>query len=118
MIQEDVFRILSDDVEINSIVGERIYPVNLPTRESVPAIVYTIEAIDPLVTLSGEVGIDKGRIEIICWSKNYSQAHELAQAVRDAFVASGTFITTESMQDLQDEDTHNYGVVMNMNSLQ
>ena len=118
MIQSDIFRILSEASEINSIVGNRIYPINLPCKEPVPAIVYTIESIDPLVTLNGEVGIDNGKIEIICWSKDYSQAHALAQAVRNAFSESGTFITTESMQDLQDEDTKTYGVVMNMNSLQ
>ncbi len=117
MIQADIFEILSGSSAISAIVGERIYPINLPSGESVPAIVYTIESIDPLVTLAGEVGIDNAKIEIICWSNNYGQAHELAQAVRDAFSESGSFITTESMQDNQDEDTRNYGVIMNMNSL-
>jgi len=118
MIQADVFRIMSQSPAVSAIVGSRIYPVNLPQGAQVPAIVYTIEAIDPLVTLNGEVGIDNGSIEIICWSKDYSQSHAMAAAVREAFGGSGTFITTTGMQDFQDEDTRNFGVVMNMSSLQ
>jgi len=118
MIQADIFRILSQSLAVSAIVGNRIYPVNLPARIVVPAIVYTVESLDPLVTLDGEVGMDNGFIEIICWSNDYSQSHTLAAAVRSAFGASETFITTANMQDLFDEETRNYGVVMNMSSLQ
>jgi hypothetical protein len=117
MIQAEIFKILSESPAITAIVSSRIYPIKLPQDSPVPAIVYTIEDIAPIVTLTGEAGVDNGTIEIVCWAKDYTTAHLLASAVRSAFVASYSNITTLNMQDIDDDDTHNYGVLINMAAL-
>jgi len=114
MIQADVYKTLSENSNITDIVSSRIYPVNLPKDAAVPAIVYTMDEISPIKSLNGESGIDNGTIEISCWAKDYTTAHLLAAAVRDAFSAAGIGVMTGSMQDEQDEETHNYAVVMIM----
>lgn len=117
MIQSDVFKVLSESVAVNAIVNSRIYPIKLPQGAPVPAIVYSIDDISPIVTLSGDSGIDNGTVEIVCWADDYSVAHELAAAVRSAFSESNIQITTSNMQDIEDENTRNFGVLMNMSVL-
>lgn len=114
MIQQDIFRILSEDVEIASYVGNRIYPIELPQGSSVPAIVYITNDMMPINSLDGESGLDSGLIEITCWAKTYMTAHLMAAAVRSAFQESGLGVTTDNLQDTQDEETRNYGVIMTM----
>jgi hypothetical protein len=117
MIQEEVFQILSSSLAIRAIVGSRIYPIKLPQGSLVPALVYSVEDISPIASLSGESGIDNSTIEIVCWSADYKTAHELAACVRAAFGASDSHITTINMQDIEDEDTRNFGVLMNMSAV-
>ncbi len=116
MIQEDIYSVLSSSPVISSICGERIFPKRMPQKSAVPAIVYTINDITPVKSLTGESGLDNGDVEIICWAQNYTAAHRLASAVRAAFVASGIAVLTGNIQDVEDEETHNFGVLMNMSA--
>jgi hypothetical protein len=114
MIQADVYSILSNNEEVTKIASSRIYPSRLPQSVIVPAVVYTINNIDPVKSLTGESGLDYGLVRIVCWAKDYTVAHLLMVAVRSAFVESGISILTSSIQDIMDEETHNYGVIINM----
>jgi len=116
MIQADIYSVLSKDSEISAICGNRIYPQRLPQGVSVPAVVYTMNDITPVKSLTGESGLDNGTVEIVCWALEYTKAHLLAEAVRAAFVASGSAVLTGSLQDTEDEETHNFGVIMIMNA--
>jgi len=116
MIQTDVYETLSGDQAISDLVADRIYPRRLPQNVIIPAVVYTINEINPVRSLSGESGLDNGIVEIICWAKEYSSAQALAVAVRAAFVDSGFAILTGKMQDVEDPDTRNYGVLMRMSA--
>lgn len=116
MIQEDIYKVLSESSPVSAIVQSRIYPQRIPQNGAVPAIVYTIDDLTPVRSLTGESGLDNASVEIICWAKDYSAAHRLATAVRDAFSDSGKAVMTGNMQDVEDEETHNFGVLMNMNA--
>jgi len=116
MMQADIYTVLSNDTAIYNLCGTRIYPKRMPQGASVPAVVYTINDITPVKSLSGESGLDSGTVEITCWAKDYTTAHLLATAVRSAFVASGISVLTGSLQDAEDEETHNFGVVMLLNA--
>jgi len=115
MIQTDVFKTLSEDTAVSAIVSTRIYPIRLPPGAAVPAVVYTVSDITPVKSLDGESGLDNGNVEIICWAKDYKSAQLLAEVVRAAFVADGQGVMIETMHDTEDEETRNYGVVMNIN---
>ena len=117
MIQEDVFRILSSSAPIRAIVQSRIYPIQLPQNITVPALVYSVDDISPVSSLSGESGIDNSTIEIVCWAADYKIVHELAAAVRASFAASDKQITTNNMKDIEDENTRNFGILMTMSAL-
>ncbi len=116
MMQADIYTVLSNDPSIYNLCGTRIYPKRMLQGALVPAIVYTINDITPIKSLSGESGLDTGTVEITCWAKDYTTAHLLATAVRSAFVASGVAVLTGSLQDTEDEETRNYGVTMIMNA--
>jgi len=115
MIQAIIYKILYENLSIAGIASKRIYPFELPQGTIVPAIVYTINNIDTVKSLSGESGLDNENIEIICWAKDYTTAHLLARAVRSAFLISGIGAVTDDMQDTRDEETRNYGVIILMN---
>jgi len=116
MIQADVYNILSDNEEVKDIVSIRIYPSRLPQGTIVPAIVYTINNIEPIKSLNGESGLDYGLVKIICWAKNYTTVNLLASAVRSAFYESGISVLTLSIQDIMDEETRNFGVIITMSA--
>lgn len=114
MMQTDIYSVLSTASAVTTLCGSRIYPQRIPQGEEVPAIVYTVNELTPVKSLSGESGLDNGTVEIVCYAKDYTTAHLLASAVRSAFIASGISILTWTMQDLEDEDTHNFGVMLIM----
>jgi len=114
MIQTDVYKTLSETEGVTDLVSTRIYPLELPRGTAVPAIVYVFSDITPVKSLDGESGLDSGVVEITCWAKSYMTAHLLAEAVRSAFKESGLGVMTDTMQDIRDEETRNYGVVINM----
>ena len=116
MIQADIYKVLSENSGVEEIVSSRIYPIEIPQGGSVPAIVYVINDITPIKSLDGESGLDNGVVEITCWAKDYKTAHLLASAVRSAFIESGIGIITGNMQDTIDEETRNYGVIINVNA--
>jgi hypothetical protein len=115
MIQADIYKVLSENSSVANIVSSRIYPIEIPQGGSVPAIVYVTD-ITPVKSLDGESGLDSGLIEITCWAKDYKVAHLLASAVRAAFIGSGIGVITGNMQDTIDEETRNYGVIINVNT--
>jgi hypothetical protein len=114
MIQADVYKVLSEDAGIINIAAARIYPIRLPADAPVPAVVYTIDDISPEKSMDGETGLDRVIIEITCWAKAYLTAHSLADAVRTAFGSAGIGVMTGTLQDTEDEETRNYGVVMKL----
>jgi hypothetical protein len=116
MIQTDVYVTLAGNEALAELVSGRIYPRRLPQSVIVPAVVYTINEITPVRSLAGESGLDNGTVEIICWAKEYSKAQFVANAVRAAFIASGFTILTGQMQDVEDPDTRNFGVLMRMSA--
>ena len=116
MMQADIYNVLSNDAAIYAICGSRIYPKRMTQGATVPAIVYTINDLTPVKSLSGESGLDSATVEISCWAPDYTTAHLLAASVRSAFVASGIAALTGSLQDTEDEETHNFGVIMLLNA--
>lgn len=114
MMQTDIFSVLSTAPAISAICGTKIYPQRIPQNIEAPAVVYTVNELTPVKSLSGESGLENGTIEIVCFAKDYTTAHLLASAVRSAFIASGISVLTWNMQDLEDEETHNFGVLLIM----
>lgn len=116
MIQADIYGILLANEAVTNIVSTRIFPFELPQGSVKPAVVYMVNDIDPIKSLDGESGIDIAEVEINCWAKTYTAVVLLASAVRSAFTESEIGVLTESMQEIRDNETRNFGIVMTMSA--
>lgn len=114
MIQTVVVSYLLADEELSEIVGTRIYPLRLPQRETLPAVVYQVITNAPINTLDGDRGVDNVSLQLSCWAQTYAQAQALAAEVRR--VIGGIDIlrpTIESLFDGEDQETKSYRVILN-----
>ena len=115
MIQSQIFDAINASADVIAIAAHRVYPVRLPREAVLPAVVYQVPTVTPVSSMSGDSGIDNCTVDIVCWAKEYSTAHDLAYAVRKALVESGLRIITEGQNDEEDLETHSYGVSISMN---
>lgn len=112
MIQQQIFTVLSGNEAVTDIVGTRIYPLRIPQRGSLPAVVYQIITTDPVNSLDGDSGLDLLRLQIKTWADKYEDAQALAVAVRNALNGAGSFkIRTVFKEDDQDPETLSYCVI-------
>lgn len=112
MIQTELMLVLLAASDVTDIVSTRIYPMRMPQRGSLPAVVYQQISNTPVNSLDGDSGLDNLRFQITAWARTYSQAVELSEAVRNAIAASSTLkAITENIIDTEDPDTRSYGVI-------
>jgi len=83
-MEQAIFEILSGDMDVATIIGDRIYPVGVPEGESLPAVTYQRIAEAPDYNIQGRSSISECMFQINCWAGDYDKACELADAVRDA----------------------------------
>lgn len=81
---EQVIRqILVDDSGVAALISTRVYPHDVPKGAALPAVVYTLEASEPLPHLGGRsTKVDE--FELLCLDDSYGDAKALAEAVRSA----------------------------------
>jgi len=83
MIIKAINNRLQGSVDIEGIVGDKIYPLFIKQKDPAPAIAFNSSTIPE--RSKSTVTIDSNSSEIICISKSYKEAAELAQIVRDLF---------------------------------
>jgi hypothetical protein len=115
MIQDQLYTALLGDPDVARLVEDRIFPVRLPRDAELPAIVYQIPSVEPISSLSGDSGIDNARVILSCWTSKYETAHELASSARKALIESGMRIVTSGQNDIEDQETRSFAVILNLN---
>lgn len=112
MIQTVFISYLLADEELDELVEGRVYPMRLPQRESLPAIVYQVIANTPENTLEGDRNVGSVSVQFTCWSKTYAEAQQVAAELRRVM---GTIKvlhpTTGLILDGEDPDTKALGVI-------
>lgn len=83
-IEKALVSLLNSDADVNAKVGSRIFPVFVPTGQSLPAITYQEISGVRDSTMKGASGLVNARFQINCWTKKYREARELADLVRTA----------------------------------
>lgn len=79
-----IYSILANDADVAALVGTRIYPMFVPQGASMPAITYQrIVGVRDHV-LDGTTEMAEAVYQINCWSDEYSETRDLADAVRGA----------------------------------
>jgi hypothetical protein len=83
-IETALVKLMSDNADVNAMVGSRIFPVFVPQGQNLPAITYQeISGVrDP--HMKGTSGLVQARFQINGWTKTYSQARVLANYIRIA----------------------------------
>jgi hypothetical protein len=92
MIEQAIFARLTGFPEVSSIVGDRIFPVFLPEKSILPAIVFRrVSTTGADLSHSGTSGKLTSEFEVESYAREVSVAKSLAMAVRKAFSGfSGT----------------------------
>lgn len=82
--------LLGANAALKELVNEKIYPLTFKKGDEFPGIIYTeIDGI-PQNTLDGhDKGLWNMRVQIDCYGRNYDEAHEIADLVKEAMPAAG-----------------------------
>lgn len=84
-VRNSFFELLSADATLTELVGDRIYPVQVPQdQQELPAIIYWVEDNDPDQVMAPTIGPDKYFIVCEIRTTNYNQVDDLADAVDGA----------------------------------
>jgi len=112
MIQETFVEVILADALVSGMISRRIYPLRLPPKAQLPAIVYQRVSVDPVNSLGGDSNLDNVRIQTTCWAQTYEEVVTLALAVRQALNGSSSLKSRTVLEvDTEDRETKNFGVV-------
>jgi hypothetical protein len=101
MVETNIYSILSTTTAVTAITGTRIYPTELPTDATLPAIVYTVISSVSMPTFE-TAGMDRVRLEIDCWGADALTAINLRSVVRqniDGYFTASPSITIYHLSD-------------------
>tara|TARA_R100000808_G_C2021747_1_gene69600 strand:+ start:48 stop:461 length:414 start_codon:yes stop_codon:yes gene_type:complete len=77
--------------DVTDIVATRVFPIVVPSGQSLPAIVYELVSSDPQESNDGHSALTYARFSVDCMAKSYSDVKDLAEKVRLAVTGySGT----------------------------
>lgn len=91
-----VYKRLTDTPAVAALVGTRIYPSTVPQQASPPFIRTGLITTSPIDTKNGPADVDSHRIQIDCVATTYTQALNIAQAVRTSLDRFRGSITLQS----------------------
>lgn len=82
MLIEVLKAILSEDAAIAALVGDRIYPMQLPDAPTMPALVLSKAAGVGTYSMEGDAGLERARIQADAYDEGYSEMLVLKALVR------------------------------------
>ena len=113
-----IYDILTNDSAVVAIAEQRVYPNVTKTKTIFPFIIYDISGDSPGDTKDGVSTLDSVSVMVSGYSKTYTEASDLAAAIRTALDrVSGTYNTIaiqsiqfEGYDDLFDDDSGDEGI--------
>jgi len=120
IIEDGLFSYLSNNAGVAAIVSNRIYPLVMAQKTTLPAITYQTTALRPDRSLAGNTGRMAATIQINAWAGTHVAVKQLAEALRAALndysgaMGSDTIERSrvETETDGFDEETNFYRVGM------
>lgn len=110
-VEEDLFSTLALNSGINSIVGNRIYPVIAPETVTPSFIVYTRAVTNPTNSLTGTNALNNPLFQVDAYSRTHNQARSLGILIREAILAATPFSAVwRDTRDDYEPDTKLYRV--------
>jgi hypothetical protein len=95
---------LSAEPTITTIIGNRIAASVLPDRLARPNIVYQRIGTGRQYSNDGPAGIARASLQVSCYADDYSQARQLASAIRGVFNGFNGMIGTLRIQSMLLDD--------------
>lgn len=83
MIGPALYPLLTGDSVIASLIGLRVYPLELPQAPTYPAVTYQVITDPREYALSGPSNLGEARVQFDCYATRYDAAIALARAVRN-----------------------------------
>ena len=108
-IEKAIASLVLADQKINSLIGDRFYPVGVPQEDPLPAATYQLISSVREHTMDGPDGLVEARIQINAWAATYVDAFDLANGLRLCLdgigdtTVEGTYISTVGLLDAADE---------------
>ena len=91
MVNKAVYHILSNDVELEALVGKKIHPIVMPENTQAPCLVFMTDSIVPEY-VKGHGVIDNATVTIIIFSRDYVESVNILEKTRTALeLKTGTF---------------------------
>jgi|TARA_Y100000310_G_scaffold244499_1_gene249281 hypothetical protein len=84
LVGKAIYSILEDSAAVGALIADRIYPNVATRRATFPFAIYQVTGDSPTDTKDGVSPLDENTILIMCFSKTYSEASDIADAVRTA----------------------------------
>lgn len=99
-VEEGLFALLTGTAAVGAIVGDKVYPIEVPQGARPPWVVYFRVSGPRVRSLDGPSGLAQPRFQVECQGATADQARGLANAVRRALDGyRGTVTTTASPAD-------------------
>jgi len=120
IIEDGLYNYLSNNAGVAAIVSNRIYPLVMAQKTTLPAITYQTTALRPDRGLDGNSGRMTATIQINAWAETHVEAKNLAEALRAALNDYSGAMGSDTIQrsrvenetDGFDEETNFYRVGM------
>jgi len=84
VIEQAVDSILNGSAAVTALVGSRIYAGKAAQNATDPCIVYSRISSERDHAMSADTGLASARMQISCFGRHYSEAMDVAEAVRGA----------------------------------
>lgn len=104
MIEEHINARLKATAAVTAIVGDRIYPSHIPQRATLPAVSHLRLSGMPEHAMGADADVRQTRVQVSCWSSQYSQGKTLAAAVRGALSRYAGTIGDDEILDVYEEN--------------
>jgi hypothetical protein len=117
---ESLRSVILSSAAVTALVGSRVFPLKLPDKPTLPAIVYQRNATSQRqYSTTGDSHLYKAHFLVSCWGTSHDSARALGEAVIDMLSGyAGTYSSSiQVVEDVDDEepDTGRYRTLLGIN---
>lgn len=102
---------LKGDASVTAFIGDRLRAVEGPVGFKPPYVIYELISSSPVESPAAGSETNESVIDVACYGTDYTNAKELARAVRAALINSLGASVIEDENDARDDDTQRKSVV-------
>jgi hypothetical protein len=104
-IEQAIYSLLSGDTSIQTMVGDRIYPLVAPQSITFPFLIYQESGHSRTASIAGNTMMRLFRCRIDGYSESYSDAKDIRDSVLDRLVNYNGTVGNISIHYIDQEDT-------------